>query len=488
MTRSSVRVVAADGTEVFRPEEWAGRVAALRSFLRGRGVAPGDRVMAWLPRGWKEAALCQAVFDVGAVWVSIPRRNSPAQVAELFEDAGPRLAVCDDRDQTRLGGNWLEWSEWEKTVGDAPEAAEPGPGELAALCYTSGSTGRPKGVMVSHGNLRDAAVRVDEYLRHRESDRLLALMPLNAPWGLLQWMLACRAGASIVLPPAVAMGAEVARVVREAGVTGVAALPPTWVQLVDYLVSRGESLPELRYVTTSGGVVPARILELFPAAFPNAEVWMTYGLTEAFRTTVVPAREFASRKGSLGRPCPGVGIEILRADGTRAGTGEPGELVHTGACVTLGYWKRPEETRRAYAVRPDHEPVLGGGPVHYSGDVVRRDEDGYLWFEGRNDGLIKTGGYRVSPDEIEGCLLRVAGVLHAVAGGVPDEMLGQRIVAAIEVAGEAGAILETARAELRRSLGSHLQPQALHAWPGLMPLTANGKIDRPAVLAHLASM
>jgi acyl-CoA synthetase (AMP-forming)/AMP-acid ligase II len=339
--------------------------------------------------------------------------------------------------------------------------------------------------MISHGNLTGATARVQEYLRHTADDRILTLMPLNAPWGLLQWLLAREANASVVLPPPIAMGAEVAKVVRAAAVTGLAALPPTWIQLVDCLLARGETLPELRYVTTSGGIVPARILEAFPRVFPNAQIWMTYGLTEAFRTTVVPAGEYARCKGSLGWPCPGVGIEILDANGSRVADGEIGELVHAGPCVTLGYWRRPEETLRSYGVRTGHEAVLGTGRVHYSGDLVRRDADGCLWFEGRDDHLIKTGGYRVSADEIEGCLLAVSGVSHAVVVGVPDEALGQRVVAAVESVGAPDEVLDRARALLRQTLGSHLQPQTLHAWPGLMPLTPNGKLDRVAVQGWL---
>lgn len=493
-TVAGCTVIDSAGARIATAEDWSGRVAGLREALRRRGVGTGDRVLAWLPRGWEEAALWQAAAGLGAVWVSAPRRSTPTQVAELTADAEPRVAVCGAGERARLGaGPWADWREFAGGPGAPPEergdtagAQAEAAGGLAALCYTSGSTGRPKGVMVSQANLAGAVERVDAYLRHTAEDRLLALMPLNAPWGLLQWMLAARAGAAVVLPPAAAMGAELARTIRDAGVTGLAALPPTWVQLVDYLRARGETLPGLRYVTTSGGVIPERILAAFPGVFPGARIWMTYGLTEAFRTTVVPAEEFARKQGSLGRACPGVDLKIVRPDGTCAAMGEAGELVHAGACVTAGYWRRPEETRRAYMVRPGHEAVLGTGPVHYSGDRVRRDAEGYLWFEGRDDGLIKTGGYRVSADEVETVLLAVPGVRHAVVGGAPDEALGQRIVAVIETAdGAEETLLAPVRSELRRALGSHQQPHLLLAWPGAMPLTANGKLDRPAILGWL---
>lgn len=466
------------------PGDWAARVSRMRAALRGAGVGPGDRVLAWLPRGWEEAAAWRATRDLGGVWVSAPRRLAAEQLAALLADAEPRVAMCGAKERQRLGaGPWIE------VLG--PNAAEdkdlstpPSAHGLAALCYTSGSTGRPKGVMVSHENLAGALVRLEAYLRHSPSDRLLALMPLSSPWGLLQWLMAERAGAAIVLPP-IAMAAELARTIREWAVTGLAALPPTWVQLVDHLDARRETLPSLRYVTTSGGVIPPRILDRFPGVFPNAEVWMTYGLTEAFRTTVLPAAEFDRRKGSLGRPCPGVEIAIVRPDGTAAGMGETGELVHVGDCVTMGYWRQPEATRRSFAVRPEHRALLGDRPVHYSGDRVRRDAEGFLWFEGRDDELIKCGGYRVSPAEIEAAVMAVRGVVHAVAGGIADETLGQRIAVAVELEEGGGSDLPAIRAALRRSLASHQQPQVLRVWPGTMPLNPHGKVDRREILAWL---
>ncbi|WP_338290137.1 AMP-binding protein [Luteolibacter sp. LG18] len=482
---ATFHVIDPTGTRRFDAAEWAAQVSSLRATLLEKGVAPGDRVLAWLPRGWEEAALCQAIWDLGAVWVSVPRRLAAPQVREMLADASPTLSICGPRDRSRLGdGPWIEWPE----LLSSPPAGEPDHShpDLAALCYTSGSTGRPKGVMVSHANLDGAVQRIEAYLRHTPYDRLLSLMPLSSPWGLLQWRMALQAGAGIVLPPVVAMASELVKTLRAAEVTGLAALPPTWVALVDYLDSRQETLPGLRYITTSGGALPRRVLDRFHAVFPHAEVWMTYGLTEAFRTTVLPASDFDRLKGSLGKPCPGVRIEILQPDGTSAETDEPGELVHLGDCVTHGYWQQPELTREVFAIRPGHEAFLGNGPVHYSGDLVRRDAEGYLWFEGRTDDLIKTGGYRTSASVIEEALLAVPGVVHAVVGGVPDEGLGQQIVAAIETESGDDGLLDAARSSLRRALASHQQPHVLRVWPEKMPLNPNGKLDRARILDWLA--
>ena len=481
------QVIDSKGAVLAGADEWDVRVSRLRTVLHATGVRPGDRVLAWLPRGWEEAALWQATWNLGGVWVSVPRRNTPAQVAALLADAEPVVAVCGKGERARLNaGPWVEFPDlFDQSQSGEESIANQATTGLAALCYTSGSTGRPKGVMVSHENLDGAVSRMETYLRHASDDRLLTLMPLSSPWGLLQWLMARRAGAAIVLPPPVAMASELARTIRATGVTGLAALPPTWVQLVDFLESQGETLPSLRYVTTSGGVIPRRILDRFHEVFPNAEVWMTYGLTEAFRTTVLPVGEFQLRKGSLGKPCPGVTIEIVRADGTAAGPGEAGELVHVGDCVTLGYWRQPEMTARSFGVRPGHEALFGENPVHYSGDLVRRDEEGFFWFEGRDDELIKSGGYRISPSEIEEVLQTVPGVVHTMVGGIPDEALGQRIAVALELDDAGNDSLDLIRSVLRQKLASHQQPHHLRIWPGSMPLNAHGKLNRPEILSWL---
>lgn len=472
--------VVAEGGEVqVAREEAAQHVAAAAAWLAVRGVRRGDRVAICLGDPAAGFVAAWAAMSVGAIFVSLPPRGTLGQLAHVIADAEPKL-VLGDASQIALLGRAsggvpvILWGTVPR-VGAAAELPRVNitPDDLAALAYTSGSTGRPKGVMISHGNFLSATRRVAGYLRNAPSDRVAVVLPLNAPWGVLQWTTMLLGGGALVLP-APGFAAELVRSLRTGGVTGLAALPLTWIQLVDWLEARGETLPQLRYVTSSGGVLPERVFAAFPRVFPRAEIFLTYGLTEAFRTTLVPPEWFTRKRGALGRPCADVEIVVRDEAGAPIASGGRGELVHRGECVTQGYWRQPDATAAVFSVGPD------GRREHRSGDIVERDADGFLWFVGRRDAMIKSGGYRLSPDEIEEAAAGAGGVRQAVAWGEPHSELGQVVALAVELA--EGGTKEDLLRHLRAALPSHAQPRRVALWTQPMPVTANGKIDRQAVI------
>lgn len=303
---------------------------------------------------------------------------------------------------------------------------------------------------------------------------------MSAPWGVIQASTMAMVGGSIILQR-VAMPSDIVNTVVSKDVTGMAAFPENWVQIVPYLLEAGLMLPGLRYITSSGGRIPHSILEAMPRVFPNARIFLTYGLTEAFRSTYVPPEMFKAKMGSLGRPCPNVDVFVVKSDGTLAGRGEQGELIHRGTLVTRGYWNNPEATAERFRPCPALRDLIGEEPVHYSGDLVRIDEDGYFWFVGRVDALIKCSGYRISPTEVEELVHESGLVTYAVAFGVADEALGQVVHLAVSVDG--GAVDTDALMEhCRRHMPSYMVPRRIHGWDGSMPKTETGKIDRPAVI------
>src|SRR6185437_4145042 len=213
-------------------------------------------------------------------------------------------------------------------------------------------------------------------------------------------------------------------------------------------------------------------------AQPGAQLYLMYGLTEALRCTYLPPEELDRRPDSMGRAIPGGEIYVLLEDGTPAPPGEIGELVYRGPTVTLGYWNDPELTTRVF--RPDPLRPSDGERVVFSGDLVRRDDEGFLYFVGRRDRIIKTMGYRVGPDEILGVLYASGEVADAVVVGEPDEARGEHIVAYVVLAEQGSP--DRLQAYYARELPRYLQPARVEVRDTL-PLLASGKHDLAAVRA-----
>src|SRR6185295_15903888 len=283
------------------------------------------------------------------------------QVEHVIDDAGIAVLFVDERAARRLARSETlrrlravvsvdpaaaepPFLAWNRMEGDHPPANPRAiDRDVAALVYTSGSTGAPKGVMVTHQNLIEGTRRVDGYLEHRAADRLLGLLPMSAPWGVIQITSMVMEGGAVVLQP-VPLPDEIVQAIARHSVTGMAAMPATWIQMVAYLRDRPTPLPSLRYITSSGGAIPRAVLEALPALFPAAKIYLTYGLTEAFRSTYLPPELYRAKMGSLGKPCRNVDIFVIRAGEGVCGPNEEGELVHRGSVVTAGYWRDPRAT------------------------------------------------------------------------------------------------------------------------------------------------
>jgi acyl-CoA ligase (AMP-forming) (exosortase A-associated) len=347
--------------------------------------------------------------------------------------------------------------------------------DMAAIMYTSGSTGKPKGVVLSHRNLVAGAHSVAEYLENSPADRILAVLPLSFDYGLSQLTTGFRAGACVVLLNHL-LPQDVLRAVRDEAITGLAGVPPLWRQLA------GLNWPAdctLRYLTNSGGAMPRPTLDALRRALPAARPFLMYGLTEAFRSTYLPPEELARRPDSMGRAIPNAEIMVLRPDGSECAADEPGELVHRGALVGMGYWNDPVNTALRYRVLAPRVAGLTLPEIAvWSGDTVRKDAEGFLYFIGRNDEMIKTSGYRVSPAEIEEVVYARQQVAEAAAFGVPHPALGQAIVVVASVRDGVALTPEELLAACRPELPGYMLPAKIVIWPESLPRNPNGKIDR----------
>jgi acyl-CoA ligase (AMP-forming) (exosortase A-associated) len=355
--------------------------------------------------------------------------------------------------------------------------------DVAAILYTSGSTGKPKGVVLSHRNMVAGAVSVASYLAITPQDRLLAVLPLSFDYGLSQLTCAFHRGATAVLINHL-FPRDIVRAVVEERITGLAAVPPLWGQLTRL---EWPAQTTLRYLTNSGGAMPGATLAALRAALPQAEVFLMYGLTEAFRSTYLPPSEIDSRPGSMGRAIPNAEVLVVRPDGSLCADDEPGELVHRGALVALGYWNDPAKTAERFRPAPGQNSALALVEMAvWSGDTVRRDADGYLYYIGRDDDLIKVSGYRISPAEIEEAL-HASGLVDEVAAfGVPHPELGQAIVV-LAVGPEALATQALVK-ECQRRLPAYMLPAHVVVQTHAFPRNPNGKLDRKLLRADYVDL
>ena len=461
------------------------RVAA---WLIRNQVKRGDRVIVQLRKGMREVAAMLAIAKVGGVIVNVNVALTGEQLRFVVEDCGARAMILEPKAAPTVPGPTPRL-----VSADAWDMLPPGPpspassqldSDLAAIIYTSGSTGQPKGVMLSHRAIIAGARSVARYLKLGEDDRLLSVLPYSFDYGLNQLTTMMLTGGTVVHQP-VAMASEIVKAMQAHRVTGLAAVPPLWIQIARLLDATPVVFPTLRRITNSGGKIPQTILNDMQSLFPGVEIVLMYGLTEAFRSTYLPADRFAAKMGSIGRAVPGAEIHVIKHGEGVAGPGEQGELVHRGPFVSQGYWNRPEATAAKIRPCPELAPLIGDEPVVYSGDIVRIDADGDLWFIGRNDALIKSSGFRTSPDEVEDIVHASRLVSGAVAFGVADDLLGQCVHVALSLV--PGADRDALMAHCRRAMPSYMIPRVLHVWPDPMPRTSSGKLARPDVVQRCRS-
>lgn len=479
----------------------AAAVAGAANGLAGLGLERDARVAVYLEKRPEAVIAMFGAAAAGGVFVPVNPLLKPPQVAHVLSDSGAsvlvtsaaRLAQLTDRidecpglraivvvdgpaDTDRRGIEQCPWEalgttasgRWHRRI-DA---------DMAAILYTSGSTGPPKGVVLSHRNLVAGARSVCTYLGNHAGDRLLALLPLSFDYGLSQVTTAFASGGCAVLADYLVPG-DVVRTVAAEGVTGLAAVPPLWIQLAETQWPP-DVHEHLRYITNSGGALPRATVAALRRELPRTRVILMYGLTEAFRSTYLPPEELDRRPDSVGRAVPNADIRVLRPDGSPCEPDEPGELVHRGALVAMGYWNRPEATAERF--RPLPSPGAVTIPEHavWSGDTVRMDADGFVYFLGRDDNMIKTSGYRVSPEEIEDAVHASGLVEEAAAVGVPHPVLGEAIIVIVTGNSEPDALLSACR----RRLPNFMLPARVMHHDGPLPRNANGKLDRTALEAY----
>jgi len=355
-------------------------------------------------------------------------------------------------------------------------AAETIDTDMAAILYTSGSTGKPKGVVLSHLNMVAGAKSVSQYLRNTSQDRLLAVLPFSFDYGFSQLTTAFHVGACVVIMEYL-LPRDVIRAVSRFKISGLAAVPPLWNQLAQ-LEWPQEAIDSLRYITNSGGAMPQATLDALMNSLPETEPYLMYGLTEAFRSTYLSPQEISGRPDSMGKAIPNAEILVVRNDGSLCAPDEPGELVHRGSLVAMGYWNDPEKTAERFKPVPiQHDGLPLTEIAVWSGDIVRTDEEGYLYFISRKDEMIKSSGYRISPTEIEEVVYQSGLVSEVVALGIPHPMLGQAILCIVTKPKNSTFDKDELTLYCKQQFPSYMMP-AEFVEKNTLPRNPNGKIDR----------
>ena len=495
------------GSASFSYADFGASVQGFATGLVELGLSRQERVAVWLEPRHETALTLFGASRAGCVFVPVNPTLKAEQVAYILADCNVRLlvtsadrwkllagsiAMCPDLAHVALIGESKNGAECEPdsvasrvALHAFSDIAATRPGrvhrvidaDMTAILYTSGSTGRPKGVVLSHRNMVAGARSVASYLDNGPQDRILAVLPLSFDYGLSQLTTAFSVGACAVLHNFLLPGDVIRALVRER-ITGLAAVPPLWIQLA--ALKWPEGIDEhLRYFTNSGGAMPTATLAALRRHVPRARPFLMYGLTEAFRSTFLPPEEVDRRPTSMGKAIPNAEILVVREDGSECDANEPGELVHRGALVSLGYWNDPDKTAERFKPLPGQrkELVMTEHAV-WSGDTVKRDEDGFLYFVSRRDEMIKTSGYRVSPTEIEEVLYRTGLVAEAAAFGVEHPVLGHAIVVVAQTA--QGHAPDTAKLidACRDALPLYMLPKQVDWLDQPLPRNANGKIDR----------
>jgi len=477
--------------------------------LLAHDIGAGERVAVYLEKRVETVAALFGAADAGAVFVPVNPLLKAEQVAYILADCGVRILVTSAERLAALAPVLAGCASLHTVIvtgqasaaalpprmrlvpaSELPPAAPPRQrhrridADVAAILYTSGSTGQPKGVVLSHRNLVTGARSVAAYLHNRADDRILSVLPLSFDYGLSQLTTAFLSGACVVLINYL-LPRDIVRAVARERITGLAAVPPLWIQLSQL------EWPEsgtLRYLTNSGGAMPRTALSALRRLLPQAEIYLMYGLTEAFRSTYLPPSELERRPDSIGRAIPNAEVMVVRPDGSPCDPDEPGELVHRGALVALGYWNDPARTAERFRPAPGRE---GGLPLPeiavWSGDTVRMDAEGFLYYVGRSDDMIKVSGYRVSPTEVEEVIYGAGGVLEAAAVGLSHPALGQSIAVVAVPLPDADVSVDSLAAACRRALPGYMVPATIVIRHDSLPRNPNGKIDRKLLQAELAA-
>ena len=472
------------------------RALRLARALQELGVRRGDRVAVYMDNSAGCATALYGTLLAGGVFVIVNPQTKQDKLLYVLDDCEAAVMLAEGSlTRTAIAAAASAASVKAVVADGAPEgvegalafedvhaSAEPEPNapgtiplDLAALIYTSGSTGFPKGVMMTHQSMVFAAGSIAQYLRLGPDERILGLLPLAFDYGLYQLLMNVLEGGTLVLERSFAFPAQIVKRVQEEEATVFPGVPTVYATLLSMRRGMEFELPSVRRVTNTAAALPATFHAELARIFPNALVFAMYGLTECKRVSYLEPELLAEKPTSVGRAIPGTETMVLREDMTPVEPGETGVLYVRGPHVMVGYWNKPDQTAEMIVEGP-----LPGEKMLCAQDHFMVDEDGFLYFVGRSDDIIKTRGEKVSPIEVENAIFDIQGVKEAAVIGVPDELLGEAIKAFVVLDEGAELTEQEIIAACRTRLENFMVPREVEFLAAL-PTTATGKVRRKSL-------
>ena len=475
------------------------RSNALANSLVAAGVERGDRVVIFADNTVETVISFWAVLKANAVVSIVNPLTKSDKLGYLLGDCRPVALITDAHIYSVFAGpaqacRYLKRVIVSGAIDDAKLAALPHAQrwtdaiaggdltvpparrcidiDLAAIIYTSGSTGDPKGVMLTHRNMLTACTSIASYLELQEDEVILGVLPLAFDYGLYQMIMAFRTGARLVLERSFTFPAQILNLMVDEGVTGFPGVPTIFSILAELKSLKDYDLSRIRYVTNTAAALPVKHILMLRDIFPAARIYSMYGLTECKRCTYLPPEDIDRKPASVGIAIPNTEMWIVDEEGNKVTPGTVGQLVIRGATVMKGYWEKPESTAKKLKPGP-----LPGEQVLYTGDYCRMDDEGYLYFVGRMDDIIKSRGEKVAPKEVENMLMNIPGVKEAAVIGVPDEILGQAVKAFVVLEEGVAMSEKQLQNECQSRLENFMVPKYITMLPSL-PKTDTGKIKK----------
>lgn len=471
--------------------------------LRARGVRRGDRVAIFMDNTWQCAASIYGVLLAGGVFVIINVQTKHDKLAFILRDAGA-LVLLSELHLARVFGPVAEQlpalqvlctleskalSAGVENLGDAladmPTTPPPQQAitlDLAALIYTSGTTGEPKGVMHTHQSLLFVLNSINEYLGFSVDDRLFSGLPLNFGYGLLQWFSAIHAGATLVLERSFTYPGQVFKRMHDEAVTSFSGVPTIFAMMLTQNAKHSLCFSSVRLVTNAAAALPTEFIPGIRQMFPQAGLYKMYGQTECFRSAYLNSALAEIKPESVGCAIPGTELLLLGEDGQAVAQGEVGYLYVRGPHLMRGYWNQPEKT--ADVLVPGTVP---GELLLKTGDLFRRDADGDFYFVARSDELIKSGGEKVSPAEVENAIYSLPAVQDVVVAGIPDPLLGEAVCAFVSVREGETLCAQQVKHICSERLENYMVPKHVLLLSEL-PRTDNGKLSRKLIMQQCAAL